>query len=46
MQHVGIGENDVAVLADGLPRIRRGVAVVGENTECIAHPAPQVLQFG
>ena len=46
VQHVRIGENDMPVLADGLPRIGRRIAVIGENAERVAQPAPQILQLG
>ena len=46
VQHVGIGENDMPVLPDRLPRIGGRIAVIGEYSEWIAQPAPQVLQFG
>ena len=45
VQHVGIRENDVPVLADGSPRVGRRIAVIREYAKSISQFVPQVLQL-
>jgi len=46
VKHVGIGENDVTLFADGFAGVARSVAVVSENTEAIIEALIKVVEFG
>ena len=46
MQHVGIGEHDVAALANRFARIRGCVAVIGKHAEAVIEPRREIVQFG
>jgi len=48
VQHVGIGQDDVALLTDGLPRIGWSIAVIGKNAEPVPSflPNPPARQAG
>jgi len=45
VQHVRIGQNDVAFLRDGLAGIGGRVAVVGEHAEAIFEVLVEVMEF-
>ena len=45
VQHVRIGQHDVGALADGLARVLRRVAVVGEGADVGAHRVDGALEF-
>src|SRR5207245_2882114 len=46
VQHVRIGENDVALFADRFARVGRRVAVIRENAEAVLQALVQVVKFG
>ena len=46
VQHVGIGEDQVALFADGFARVAGRVAVVGEDAEAVVEARVEVVQFG
>ncbi len=46
VQHVGIGENDLAFFADSFAGIGGRVAIVGENAEAIVETLIQIVEFG
>ena len=45
VQHIRIGQNDVALFADDLARVGGSVAVVGKHTEAVLKPLVQVMEF-
>ena len=45
VQHVRVGQDDMALLADGLARVRGRVAVVGEHAEAVPQALREVVQF-
>jgi hypothetical protein len=46
VQHVRIGENDVAALPNRGARIGGRVAIVGEDAEAAVEPLAQIVQLG
>ena len=46
MQHVGVGDHDLRLLADGLAHAGRRVAVVGVEAQLVAQGLVQVEQLG
>ena len=46
VQHVRVGQHDVAALANRLARVCRSIAVVGEDAEAIVETRGQIVQLG
>ena len=46
VQHVGIGQHQMALFANGFSRVARRVAVVREHAEAIVQPLVDVVQLG
>src|SRR5713226_1007478 len=46
VQHVRIGQDDVAFFANGFTGVGGGVAVIGENAEAIVEVLVEVMEFG
>ncbi len=46
VQHVGIGKDDVALLANGFACVAGRVAVVGEYSEAIVEALIQIVELG
>ncbi len=46
VQHVRIGENDVAFFANGFASVAGSVAIIGEHAKTILEPLIQVVKFG
>jgi len=46
VQHVGVGDHDVRLAADGLARVLRGVAVVGEGGDVLAESLDGGVELG
>src|SRR2546430_12747032 len=46
VQHVRIGEDDVAFFANGTARVRGSITVVSENAEAIFQALVEVVKFG
>ena len=45
VQHIGVGNDDVALLADGLPGVSGRIAIVGEHPETCVETAANVMQL-
>ncbi len=45
MEHVRVGEDDVAGRADGAACVGRGVAVVGESADVLAEVGDEIMEF-
>ncbi len=45
VQHVWVGQDDVALLADGFARVARRVAVIRENAKAIREPLVQIMKL-
>ena len=46
VQHVRVGENHVAALANGFARVAGRVAVIGEDAEAVIETRSEIVQFG
>jgi hypothetical protein len=46
MEHVGVGQDDVAAGPDGLARVLGRVAVVGEDADLLGQPRVDVVELG
>ena len=46
VQHVRIGKDDVALLANGFARVAGRVAIIGEHAEAIVEALIQIVELG
>ena len=45
MQHVRVGQDDVAFFANGFARVGGRVAVVGENAKAVLQALVEIVEF-